>query len=63
MSQRKENLYIHSKFDPLKGAMSPLTKTNLKESARLFQVLSEILEGYFYRLNLSHRLIVSEVLY
>ena len=37
-------------------------KTKLKKSVRLFQVLSEILEGCFY-LNLSHRSIVSEVLY
>ena len=37
----------------VKGAMSPHTyarakKTNLKKLARLFQVLSEILEGCFY---------------
>ena len=51
----------------LKGLCHPTRmrkpmKTNLKKSARLFQVLSEILEGCFY-LNLSHRSIVSEVLY
>ena len=37
----------------IKGAMSPRRmrepmKTNLKKSARLFQVVSEILEGCFY---------------
>ena len=37
-------------------------KTNLKMSARLFQVPSEVLEGCFVCLNLSHRLIVSEVM-
>ena len=52
----------------LKGLCHPTRmrepmKTNLKKLACLFQVLSEILKAVFICLNLSHRSIVSEVLY
>ena len=55
--------FVYIKFcnDSTNEAMS--TETDFKTSARLFQVLSDILEGRFYLLNLSHRLIVNEVLY